>query len=268
MTAIENLEIQALNDAETSENKIHSDAIAAKYGFRGALVSGVNVFGYLGQALIRQFGEKLLQGTTFDVKFLSPAYHEEPLLITSEEAVSDDEKTCFKSCAFNSRGTQLAIMNTTLWNRIPAPADIHPAAPQTIESPRQEISWNNIQLNEAAPDFLWTPDEQANKQRVDAQRDTAEIYRGPAAYIHPYYLLDACNKALMRMFILPAWIHTGSQLTIYRALRVGQQITIRTVPVDKWERKGHQFIRLSIVMLVAGEVAAEVEHNAIFRIAT
>ena len=104
-------------------------------------------------------------------------------------------------------------------------------------------------------------------QRVDAQRDDAPMYRGPAAYIHPYYLLDACNKALMRMFILPAWIHTGSEIVIKRPIRVGQEILIRTVPTKKWQRKGHQFIRLAITMSADDEPAIQVQHTAIFRIA-
>ena len=132
---------------------------------------------------------------------------------------------------------------------------------------RPEISWDGIHLDRAAPDFLWTPKDEDNRQRVDAQRDNAAMYRGPAAYIHPYYLLDACNKALMRMFILPAWIHTGSEIVIKRPIRVGQKILIRTVPTKKWERKGHQFIRLAITMSADDEPAIQVQHTAIFRIA-
>ena len=37
----------ARNFAEASENKIHSDDIARRFGFTGALVPGVTVFGHL-----------------------------------------------------------------------------------------------------------------------------------------------------------------------------------------------------------------------------
>jgi hypothetical protein len=39
-------EVVARNDAETSENKIHDDAVAQQYG-SGGLVPGVTVYGYL-----------------------------------------------------------------------------------------------------------------------------------------------------------------------------------------------------------------------------
>ena len=40
MNTVSYFQILALNNAQTSENRIHSDDIAAKYGFEGALVSG------------------------------------------------------------------------------------------------------------------------------------------------------------------------------------------------------------------------------------
>jgi acyl dehydratase len=50
--------ITALNDATDSENRMHSDDVAARYGFKGALVSGVNVFGYMTQPLVAQLGTR------------------------------------------------------------------------------------------------------------------------------------------------------------------------------------------------------------------
>ena len=267
MTVIQDMEIRALNDAETSENRIHSDEIALKYGFSGALVSGVNVFGYLCQPLTDRFGGSFLDSSALSVKFFKPAYHDELLLIKTETLQSAEDSSLFTSSAYNQQGVLLAQLEAGLGNSTP---DIR--EPQTISqdkepATRPEISWDGIHLDRAAPDFLWTPQDEDNRQRVDAQRDNAAIYRGPAAYIHPYYLLDACNKALMRMFILPAWIHTGSDLIIKRPIRVGQNILLRTVPTKKWERKGHQFIRLSITMSVDDKPAIQVQHTAIFRIA-
>ena len=62
--------ITALNDATDSENRMHSDEVAARYGFAGALVSGVNVFGYMTQPLVAEFGAEWLSNTGFDVRFL------------------------------------------------------------------------------------------------------------------------------------------------------------------------------------------------------
>ena len=55
------LSIRAVNTAADSENKIHDDAVAAEYGFRGGLVPGVTVYGYLASAALEHFGEKWLE---------------------------------------------------------------------------------------------------------------------------------------------------------------------------------------------------------------
>ena len=66
---------------------------------------------------------------------------------------------------------------------------------------------------------------------------------------------------------MPAWIHTGSEMRFRKLLRVGAEIEVRAVPLEKWERKGHQFIKLYVAYVVRDEIAAEIFHTAIFRVA-
>jgi acyl dehydratase len=269
MPTISNHQILALNDASESENRIHSDEIAAKYGFTGALVSGVNVFGYMTQPLVRAFGETFLQRGILDVIFLKPAYQDDLLTITTSEARTETSKRNCITSITNETGVLLAKLESWL------PAELPPvnklANVQCTNPPpsaRAEIAWDLIELNKPAPSYSWCPSEQENLEHVQVQRDNAPCYKGADAYIHPYFLLDACNQALMKMFILPAWIHVGSKITIRAPLTLGQTIEVRSVPIDKWERKGHQFIKLYIALLTAGSVAIEVEHTAIFKIAS
>jgi acyl dehydratase len=269
MPTIADAQIQALNDAESSENRIHSDDIAAKYGFTGALVSGVNVFGYLTQPLVKCYGEHWLTQGMMDVIFLKPAYQGELLTIqTADQPMTGNHRRHHLSSAVNQQDVLLARLESWLPQTFPAINQLAYLASGVGLDTREEIRWELIHLQQAAASYLWQPGCTDNKSRVDAQRDESDIYAGENGLIHPYYLLDACNKALMRMFVLPAWIHTGSRLTLRRAIRVGQAIDVRAVPIQKWERKGHQFIKLYIAMWVDEEVALEVEHTAIFKIAS
>src|SRR5258708_35796501 len=43
--------VRAKNTAPDSENKIHDDRVAAEYGFRGGLVAGGAVYGYMNVAI-------------------------------------------------------------------------------------------------------------------------------------------------------------------------------------------------------------------------
>ena len=53
----------AINHSHTSENRIHSDDVARAYGFTGALVPGVAVFGHMTYPLTRDLGLDWLEGT-------------------------------------------------------------------------------------------------------------------------------------------------------------------------------------------------------------
>src|SRR5689334_24657386 len=75
----------ARNFAEASENKIHSDAIAQRFGFTGALVPGVTVFGHLAWPLTQRFGASWLQGSRVTTRFIKPAYHAETISLLDRE---------------------------------------------------------------------------------------------------------------------------------------------------------------------------------------
>ena len=62
-TNVQTYQVRAVNDALTSENRIHSDEIARRYGFSGALVSGVAVLGHLVHPLVEAYGEDWLGNT-------------------------------------------------------------------------------------------------------------------------------------------------------------------------------------------------------------
>lgn len=267
MSTIANFQILALNNAQSSENRIHSDDIAAKFGFEGALVSGANVFGYLTQPLVRQYQEEWLSAGVMDVIFLKPAYQDNLITIKTEDIGSETSQRNHHTYAYNEDNVLLAKLESWLPDELPPVNDLSRVHREPEEIDRKEISWDLIELNAAWPSFLWQPSFTDNEERVQIQRDQSAPYQGNKSYLHPYYLLEACNKALMRQFILPAWIHTGSRLILRKPLRSNQNIEVRAVPIEKWERKGHQFIKLYVAMLSDGDVALEVEHSAIFSIA-
>ena len=268
MTAVVTpMQILALNNAEQSENRIHSDEIARRYGFGGALVSGVNVFGYLTQPLVRAYGESFLQQGIMDVLFLKPAYQDDLLNIQSENLGQESCQRNHLTTIVNEDNVLLAKLESWLPDELPPISPLADMASGAKEAKRPEISWDAITINKPCPYFNWQPTQEENDEHVTVQRDQSDVYQGSDAYLHPFLILDACNKALMRMFHLPAWIHTGSKLVIRKALRLGQIIEVRTMPVEKWERKGHQFIKLYIAMWESGSVTLEVEHTAIFKLA-
>ncbi len=260
-------QIATVNDAATSENRIHSDEVAKKFGFTGALVSGVSVFGYLTHPLVEVYGENWLSSGMAEVKFIKPAYVDDLLTIKTDTVAVSAKQRHHLTMAYNQAGELLARLESWL-PLLPPSIDPHSKAEAAeMNIARKEISFEGIKLNvpSLAYDFVVGQDLQQDCLQI-MRDDLAVYYESPTPPVHPYYLLKECNQALMRMFILPAWIHVGSRLTFRSPVKVGQRVNVHTIPTDKWESKGHQFIKLYIAMNVDGNVVLEVEHTAIFRI--
>ena len=100
-------EVTARNFSESSENKIHSDEIAKKYGFKGALVPGVAVYGHLVYPLVDQLGDGWLARSHDSLRLHKPAYHNDQLRLTT--TIDGEARTV--SC-HNAEGTLLATLTS------------------------------------------------------------------------------------------------------------------------------------------------------------
>jgi acyl dehydratase len=250
----------ARNFAEASENKIHSDDIAKRFGFTGALVPGVTVFGHLAWPLTQRFGERWLGGSWVTTRFIKPAYHEETISLMDRETGED-------SVAVDCRNTAdvlLATLECTMEDPQPA-VDPHAYISGAVgPQDRPEIAWDTVHVEEPFATCLWAPDPFVNQKYAAQVGDDTELFQ--KGVLHPHAILSRANQVLVRRFVMPAWIHTGSEIRFRRLLRVGDAVEVRAVPLEKWERKGHQFIKLYVAYVVGGEVATEIWHTAIFRV--
>lgn len=253
--------VQSFNDAQQSENRIHSDEMAQRFGFEGALVAGVVVFGHMTYLPVKLWGRNWLTNNQAEVKFLKPAYDGQLLDLRYEKHSRINETKCF-----NPSGVLLAPMSDEQGEVEVNPK--HNLAPSTSPIVREEISWDKLIIDQPAPAFQWFADRENNDQLCDQLRDDQEIYIGDNPCVHPFWMLRQCNSAFSRSFILPAWIHVGSKMIFHQPLLVNQDIEVRMVPVKKWERKGHEFVTLYISFMVDDEVYVEVDHTSIFKIAS
>src|ERR1700704_1967297 len=77
--------VRAHNTAADSENKIHDDRVAAEYGFRGGLVPGVTVYGYMTVPMVTHLGEAWLGTGAMEVRFLQPVYEGQEIVVRADE---------------------------------------------------------------------------------------------------------------------------------------------------------------------------------------
>src|ERR1700686_1540108 len=77
--------VQAYNTAKLSENKMHDDAVARRFGFSGGLVPGVDVFAYMVHLPVRKWGRAFLERGLIEARFIKPVYDGEIANITGTE---------------------------------------------------------------------------------------------------------------------------------------------------------------------------------------
>jgi acyl dehydratase len=251
-------QVVAKNYSQSHENKIHSDEVAQKYGFKGALVPGVAVYGHLTHPLVERFGEEWLSGSVSNVRFLKPAYHDDRLEVTCREDDAGYHVQCLND------GVLLAEMQSNLPDEPPAVESQAVFNAPAKSRERREISWEAVVEGQPFEPWHWQITEDGNQTHAREISDTLPIYRTCA---HPHWLLSTANRALTREYIMPAWIHAGSEIRYRTLLRIGDAVEVKAVPLEKWRRKGHEFVRLYLAYHRNGTLATEIFHTAIFKVA-
>ena len=96
---LEAYRLQAYNTAKQSENKMHDDTVAKRFGFSGGLVPGVDVMAYMMHMPVKRWGRAFLEHGLIDARFLKPVY--------DGENADDERRECRcgarRSSAFGCR---------------------------------------------------------------------------------------------------------------------------------------------------------------------
>jgi len=250
--------VLAYNTAGASENKIHDDAVAQRFGFAGGLVPGVEVYAYMTHMPVERWGRAWLARGTAECRFRNPVYDGETAIVSARDTPSGldiDVESRGVVCAIGKAGLPPAATAPSLGSfaRVPECAT-RPAADETSLAPG---TWLGVEP------FVVTAEMAA--QYLRDVRESAAIY-DREDLLHPGIVLRLGNFALMRNVVLGPWIHVGSEVQHLAAARVGNALDARARVVANYEHKGHRFVALE-VLVVADEVTpvALVNHLAIYR---
>jgi hypothetical protein len=257
--------VRTHNASSHSENRMHSDDVARSFGFKAALVPGVTVFAHMTHPLVERFGEAWLARGVAEVNFAKPAYDGDRLSVETGGGGTADAQ--LSVVCRNEEGAELARLTTAAPSGAVGTPDSRAAIrPVPPSEERPLVTWDLMEVGKPFPALAWHPTQADNLQWCVDVRDDLPTYRsGDASMLHPGFVLRQANMVLRNRFTLPAWIHTGSRIVFHHALRAGRSYEVRAIPEEKWNRKGHELVRLYVAILGTSEVMAEVIHTAIFR---
>src|SRR6478672_4796175 len=82
---LETWRVEAYNTAKQSENKMHDDTVARRFGFSGGLVPGVDVMAYMMHVPATTWGRDFLARGLIEARFVKPVYDGETAEVESVE---------------------------------------------------------------------------------------------------------------------------------------------------------------------------------------
>ena len=256
--AIEPYRVTAYNTAKQSENKMHDDTVAKRFGFSGGLVPGVDVMAYMMHLPVANWGRAFLERGLIEARFVKPVYDGETADVTGEE------RDGILSIEVKSRSQLCATGSASLPSSAPA-ISISDFSETAAVAERRPVNAASYQLGKwlGTMPRAWAGD--AAKEYLTDVRETDAIYAREGLG-HPGLLQRVMNKVLVDNAILGPWIHVGSKMQLLSAAKAGDEITARARVTGNYDKKGHRFVELDALVVGNGcTPLAHCQHIAIYQ---
>ncbi len=260
--------VRARNTSADSENKIHDDAVARQYGFRGGLVPGVTVYAYMTHPLVEAFGAAWLERGTATVRFVKPVLDGEELTVSGAVTARDATGVTARLAATTAEDGECATMQVTLPAGSPTPLNLalYGAAPLPTERP--PATREHLGVRETLGTPVETYEAARAAEYLAHVSDALALYRGAGGWTHPAFFLHQANRALSQNVRLGPWIHVGSTVRHLGGARVGETLAARGRVRSLFEKKGREFVELDLAIVTCDRArpVAHVLHTAIYRL--
>jgi acyl dehydratase len=257
--------VRARNTHPDSENRIHDDETAARYGFRGGLVPGVTVYAYMTVPVIEQFSREWLERGRISVRFTRPFYEGDEVVVRAEANAGAPAATINVTAEGPGGVSASAVASIEERGEREPSIEEYPLAHMPAMEARPEASRETL-ISGAPMGTLRERLETDNTPYLESISERLPIYYGAGALAHPAYLLGLANQVFVRNFKLGPWIHAASEVINFSAARGGEEIEVRGRIGELFERKGHEFVTLDLLLNSKERVLQRVRHTAIYRI--
>jgi hypothetical protein len=252
--------IAAFNTAKDSENKIHDDAVARRFGFAGGLVPGVEVYAYMTHLPALRWGRAWLEHGAADCRLLKPVYDGDTATVTGIETAGalDLRLECRgELCATGHASPPEAAQPPAAFAEAPIPPDPPNVRPPADETTLAVGTWFRIEP--------FTVGAEDARQYLADVRESLPLYAAEGL-VHPGTILHTGNWALRHNVVLGPWMHVGSRIEHYAAARIGDEVSAKALITGNYDRKGHRFVDLDVLVYANRTTpAARIAHVAIYR---
>jgi hypothetical protein len=258
----------AYNHAGESENEIHSDEVARRYGFRGGLVPGVSVYAYLVHPAVEAWGLDWLARGSSSVLLRKPLYDRSVFRVepsmegprSYRGQVVDPEGVV---CGDGSVSLPDAPPQPAAGRRGDPPAPAHAARPDATRAALEglrERGMGSVRLR-------WPTEGEPDRYVEDVEAMPEIIRLDAAGFANPAFTLGLANWTLTANVRLGPWIHVESRVQNHAAIARNSTLAVESSVIDVFERAGHEFVDLDVTVFLEPDTPAmSTRHRAIYKL--
>ncbi len=270
VNGIGNFSNLAFNQVPDSDNRIHSDEMAAAYGYTGALVPGVTQSAYLIHPAIEAWGMEWLERGYAHVTIKAPLYDEDRFEVTTtagEGAYAAQLTSAGRLCSIADVRLPEQAENAPLYQG-------HGFLDDGYEAPAAtRANMERLQASGClAKRFRWSADVSMAAYLRDPEGMPALLRThgtpDAAGYANMAFLLGLANRHFAAVATMNPWIHLETRSWNHQPVALGAGLISEMVITDLFERKGHEFAdcRFEVFRADTRECVCSIEQRAIYRV--
>ena len=261
--------------APGTANVIHTADGARDYGYQGALVAGVLLFGWCVPALMEVVGPGWLTAGWVEVGFRRPVYSGADLALRVEGQAQSTAETSVASVVASlllSTDEGPCVQGRAGLGAAPWSAELADLSRRAVEPALAQADKPALTLETPAGD-LRTLDATVSNEAASAfgrsQPEPMEEYGGDRPAVHPAILARQMISLLGHTYDYgrPS-IHVSTHLQLLAPVPAGAPLALCGRLVETYERRGHEYAVTDGVLYGAGpQPLARLRHTNIFRVA-
>src|ERR1700730_13838750 len=253
--------VEAFNASKESENKIHDDAFARRFGFSGGLVPGDDVYADMTPLPVQRWGRAWLERGPAECRLKKPVYDGDTATVTATKSAAGLE------LQIESHGELCVTGRAALPSEpTPPPAAFRgPCLPPIPPAERPPADETTLAVGTRFGMEPMRITDQYAEQYLRTVREQDPRY-AREGLVHPGTILHIGNWVLRHNVVLGPWMHVGSTVQHFAAARIGNELSARAVVTANYEHKGHRFVELDVLVFANGQTPiARIDHVAIYR---
>jgi hypothetical protein len=245
MPVAQDFSATAYNPVPESENRIHSDEVAHRFGFQGGLVPGVVVSAYLIHPAVEAWGVDWLSRGRAEVVVEHPLYDGEAF----EVVLEDVSEEAYSARLVGASGDFRARATVALPSAAPDPpilrGDARISAGHDRPLASREIFERLRESGLGAVRVRW-PEAEITTYTKDPADMPRLLQQEAEGYANPAFVLGMSNWALAANVRMSPWLHLQTEHQNFAVISPGSELVVEQRIAHLFEKKGHEFVDVDL----------------------